>query len=131
MTRRTSQWALWLTSVIVVPVPFFLIESGWVPTARLLQLGGVCFALMITEGTQGAVPPVTALLLAQAGFYIVALWLVSTLLVRAVSKRAPRALAATTAVLVAGGLLAGATLEIYRTPFRSQSLSTTLLHAFE
>jgi uncharacterized protein affecting Mg2+/Co2+ transport len=39
MTIRTARWTLWLGMMVMLPVPFFLAETGLVPPARILMLG--------------------------------------------------------------------------------------------
>ena len=67
---------LWLVFVVVIPVPFFLVEVGMVPAVRLLMLALVHVAIIVAEGSQGAVAVAAALLLTQALAYLLALgWL--------------------------------------------------------
>ena len=35
---------LWLTFLLTVPVPFFMVDVGWVPVARLLLFSGFTMA---------------------------------------------------------------------------------------
>jgi len=54
--------------VLLLPLPFFLVETGVVPAARILMLGGVAVALVATEGAQGVAGLLTAVLLLQGAY---------------------------------------------------------------
>jgi hypothetical protein len=45
MSVRVARWISWGTFVLLVPLPFFLVETGLVPAARILMLGIVAAAL--------------------------------------------------------------------------------------
>lgn len=43
------KWSLWLTFLFTVPVPFFMVETGWVPVVRLLLFSGITTAAALVE----------------------------------------------------------------------------------
>jgi len=43
------KWSLWLTFLFTVPVPFFMVETGWVPVVRLFLFGGITSAAALFE----------------------------------------------------------------------------------
>jgi type IV secretory pathway TrbD component len=131
MSLRVARWILWGTFVMVVPLPFFLVETGVVPAARILMLGGVCLALVASEGALGVVGSLTAMLLVQAGVYMALLWWVAHRVSRLLARSSPRRVAAATTALVVISLLAASSFEIYHTPFRTRSLRADLLRVFE
>jgi len=131
MSVRVARWILWGTFVLLVPLPFFLIETGLVPAARILMLGVVSVALLATEGAQGVVGIVTAMLLVQASVYVALLWWVAHGVSRLLARAAPRRVAAVTTALVVVSLLVAASFEVYHTPFRTRSPRANLLQVFE
>ena len=128
--RRTSQ-LVWLAMALCVPVPFFLVETGLMPAAALLQMLGVVVLLIATEGNEGAVLLMAAILAAQALFALALFALVATAVARIADRIAgSRGLAVVlvlTAVLIVVALLT----PIYRTPFRAAGLHSNLVEAFE
>ena len=131
MSARTARWILWGTFVLVVPLPFFLVESGVVPAARILMLGAVVAALVVSEGAQGVAGELMAALLLQAGVYVALLWWVAHRVSRLLARASPRRVAAATTALVIVSLVVASSFEIYRTPFRTRSLPASLLQVFE
>ena len=117
--------------MLLVPLPFFLVETGVVPAARILMLGGIFVALVATEGAQGVAGVLTAVLLLQAGVYVALLWWVADRVSRVLARASPRRVAAVTTALVVVSLLVASSFEIYRTPFRTRSLRGNLLQVFE
>jgi glucan phosphoethanolaminetransferase (alkaline phosphatase superfamily) len=131
MSARAARWILWGTFVLLVPLPFFLVETGFVPAARILMLGAVVAALVATEGAQGVAGVLTAVLLLQAGVYVALLWWVADRVSRVLARTSPRRVAAATTALVVVSLLVASSFEIYRTPFRTRSLRANLSQVFE
>ena len=117
--------------MLLVPLPFFLVETGFVPAARILMLASVVVALFAAEGAQGTVGILAALLLAQASVYVAFLWWVADRVSRVLARASPRRVAAATAALVVVSLLVASSFEIYRTPFRTRSLRANLMRVFE
>ena len=128
---RVSRWLLWGTFLLTLPLPFFLVESGVVPAARILMLAGVVVGLIAVEGPQGVAGVVAAILVAQAAVYTALLWWVAHRASRLLARAWPRRLAVATATLVAAALLIAASFDIYHTPFRTRSLRADLLQVFE
>ena len=131
MTQRTSRWTLWIALLVLAPVPFFLVETGTVPVVRLLMLGGVALAVVLSEGAQGMVGIAAALLLAQAFLYLSCFWLVAHLLSGLLARGSARRTAARTLVVVALGVALASAFDLYETPFRTRSLHGNLLDLFE
>jgi type IV secretory pathway TrbD component len=126
-----ARWVLWGAFVLVVPLPFYLVETGAVPLARLAMLFGVVAAVIVVEGTAGIAIVAAVLLLVQATAYGLLLWWLARGVTRPLGRSPPRRVATVTAALVATSLLVAASFEIYHTPFRTRSLRTNLLHVFE
>jgi hypothetical protein len=131
MRPRIALWILWIAAALLVPLPFFLVETGTVPAARLLMLGSVGLQLIAVEGSQGAVGIATLLLLGQALLYLAVFRVVIAWVLRPLRHRSPKTVALATAVAVLVGIAAASTFEIYRTPFRTRSLHANILHVYE
>jgi hypothetical protein len=131
MSPRTALRLLWAAAVLMLPVPFFLAETGLVPPARIFMLAFITLAVILAEGAQGVAGLSAAFLFAQALGYGALLWLAALLASRVVALLGRRALA----VVTLGMLLGGATLatgwNLYRDPFRAHSLHVNLLHVYE
>lgn len=131
MAPRTARWILWITLVLTVPVPFWMVLTGSMPAARLLMLSGVGLAILLTEGTQGVVGTVTALLLGQALAALGIFWVVAALIARLLRTQSRARIAAVTLALVAVCAITASAFELYRTPFRADSPRANLAHVFD
>ncbi len=130
MQMRTMRWILWTAFALIVPVPFFLAQTGVVPTARLLMLGMVTLAIIAAEGSRGMVGTVAALLFGQAALYLILFWFAAHLLARVLDTLTARARGlAVIAVLVA--LCCAGAFRIYRDPFAAHALHSNIVHVFE
>lgn len=131
MTRRAARWVLWIALLALAPVPFFLVETGSVPVVRLLVLGVVMLAVVVTEGSQGMVGIAAALLLGQAFAYLCGFWLLAHLLSGLLAKGSARRTAVCTLLVVAVGVALVSSFDLYETPFRTRSLHGNLWDVFE
>lgn len=131
MTPRSARWLLWIALAFAVPVPFFLVETGAVPAVRLLFLAGVHVAVIASEGARGAAGIAAALLAIQGLVALAVLWGAAALGVAAIRRLAPRRIGLVTLLIVAAGLVLTASVDLYRTPFRTTSLRGSLLEIFE
>jgi hypothetical protein len=131
MTPRSARRLLWIALLFTAPVPFFLVETGAVPVVRLLLLAGVHVAVIATEGAQGAVGIAAALLAAQAILAAGVLWGMAAATAAALARLAPRRMGLLTLLLVAGVLGLAASVDLYRTPFRTASLRGGLFEIFD
>jgi hypothetical protein len=130
VSPRTARRLLWLSLVCLLPLPM-VVFGAWIPVTRYLLLAGVTAGLVVTEGA-GLVPLVfLALFLAHALVYAALAWLAARLLVAALARRLPRALAPLTLGLVAAGLALALLFPIYETPFAPVSPRANLLHVLE
>lgn len=131
MTIRTARWALWLGLMLMVPLPFFLAETGLVPPARILMLGCIALAVWIVEGSAGVVRMTTVLLFVQAAGYGGLLWIIATVAARPLRRWPPAAVRRVTVAALLGAAVITAWWPVYRDPFRAHGLFTTLLHVYE
>ncbi len=130
MSTRASRRMLWIAAALLVPLPVLFPGPGLVPAARFLMLGGASLAVMLFESSRGAVIPLAALLLLQGIAWLGALWLVAALAARLLARLPSHARLWVTLVIVAAGLVVGATTEIYHTPFAAEAARGNLLHVY-
>ena len=130
MSTRASRRMLWIAAALLVPLPVLFPGPGLVPAARFLMLGGASLAVMLFESSRGAVIPLAALLLLQGVAWLSALWLGAALAARLLARLPSHARLWVTLVLVAAGLVVGATTEIYHTPFAAEAARGNLLHVY-
>jgi len=132
MTPRAIRNLLWLGLVAMAPVPLMLgVASGFMPVARVLMFAGVCLAVMIVEGMQGAVDLLALILIAQALVYG-ALWFVVASVAGRVLALLPRRVAMAGVVLaLAAGVVLTSSISWYQTPFRGAGTQANLWELFE
>jgi hypothetical protein len=129
--RRRIRLVLWIAFAFTIPLPFFLVMTGAVPAVRLAFLVGIHLAVIAAEGTQGAVGLATAILLGQLLPYLGALWLLAHI-VSGWLARGSRRRALLLTFALAGSLVAvAASADLYRTPFRTESLRGSLWDVFD
>jgi hypothetical protein len=130
LPTRTIRRILWIASALLVPLPVLFPGPGLVPAARFLMLGGVSLAVMLFESARGAVAPLAALLLLQGIAWLGVLWLVAALAARLLGRLPAHARLPVTLTIVVAGLVVGATVEIYHTPFAAEVAHGNLLHVY-
>ena len=131
MSPRAARWILWISFVLMVPVPILLLGPGLVPAARLILLGGIALAVALFESSRGAVVMLAGILLAQGLLYMGLLWLAAYLASRGLGRLPAKSVTRITLAVVAAGLLVTLAFEVYRGPFRAQSYRANLLHVYE
>ncbi len=131
MTRRAARNWLWLGSMFVLPLPFFLMLTGVVPLVRLAMFGAIHLYLAVSEGFGGAIALVVGLLILQVIAYAGLLWLLAHLLAGVLVRFAPRRVAFLTAMLLGISVWMAMVFEPYRLPFRAESTRGNLLAIFE
>lgn len=131
MSIRAARWAWWLGLMLMLPLPFFLAETGLVPPARIFMLGIISLAVWIVEGSGGVVRITTALLLVQAIGCGGLLWIIATVAARMLRRLSPSAIRRATIAALLVGAIVTTVFPVYRDPFRAHALYTTLLHVYE
>ena len=97
----------------------------------LAQMLGVTLALMITEGSGGALPLAAGILGGQILIGIIVLALVSIGVLRLLDRTLGERAAIASYLLVVAIFVAALALPIYRTPFRASGIHSTLAEVFE
>ncbi len=131
MSPRAARWILWVSFVLMVPVPILLFGPGLVPAARLIMLGGIALAVALFESSRGAVGMLAGILLAQGLLYAGLLWLAAYMASRLLGRLSAKNVTRITLAVVAASLLVTLSFEVYRGPFRAQSYRANLLHIYE
>jgi hypothetical protein len=119
------RWRVWVTALLVCPVPYGGIEHGWVPPLWLAAMASLSGLVALLEGG-GTATRIALVFAVQAVLAAGALWAASAALVLGAARAlAPaRAQLATRALL---GLLVALTLcPVYRSPISHSTGWTTL-----
>lgn len=122
---------LWLVLVVALPVPLVVPVRGEVPAARILMLAAIALAEMVVETPRGAAPMLAAFLLVQALLAMAVLWLAARAAGALLRFLPPAARTAAALGIAALLVLAAATGEIYRDPYRASTLRTGLFGVYE
>jgi hypothetical protein len=122
-------WTLWVALILTLPVPYWAIEVGLVPTASLLALALVTLGASIFEG--GDVLPLLALVLtAQAVAWTGILFVAARGVTRRIGRRRSILTQRALATVLVCGLAAMALFDVYRAPFSTSGPRTNVLGAF-
>lgn len=131
MSRRALARILWLSLLVTVPIPFFLVEIGIEPVAAMVQKLGVTLVLIAADGGAGAITLTAWILGVQAFLVAVLLWLAARVVTYAIVRATGRRAGVVVFAIVAALLVVACTVPIYRTPFRTGGLYATLPQVFE
>lgn len=132
MTHRTTRNLLWLALLLMAPAPVLLgVASGFMPVARVLMLAGVCLAVIVVEGAQGAVDLLALMLFAQALVCGVLWFAVAAAVARLLVFLPRRVAVAGLALALTVGVIVTSSSSWYRTPFRAAGTQANLWELFE
>ena len=130
MKRRNARRMLWILTLLVLPVPFYLGEPELAPVSRLAFLSSLMGAVWLAEGGW-AVRTFALLGVALALLYTGALWLVAFWIARSLDGlRAPSTRVALLAAIALGLVLSSFT-ELYDTPLSSERPRSNVFQLFE
>ena len=104
--------------MLLLPVPFVVLVTGFAPVARLLLIGGLTASVWVVD-PDGLSGIIGGALLGQALVWGAVLYFATRFAAR---RRPPRAVAAAIAVLAVASLF-----PIYTTPFSSTGTSSNVL----
>jgi hypothetical protein len=129
MPPGAAKRILWVTLLFTLPVPFFMIEVGWVPPIRLILFALLTTAAAVSE--PGFDTGFVAGLLVPQAFLYTALcyWLAGAAAVR-LSRLVPAWLRLLAQLVLLGALVAGSLFPIFRTPFSHSAPRANLLGIF-
>jgi hypothetical protein len=131
MNRKGLTRLLWLALLFTAPVPFFLVEIGLQPVAAMLQMLGFTLVLIAADGGAGAIALTAWILAAQIALAALLLRLVAYALAHMLLRTFHGRASAAAIALVAVFVLVAFTVPIYRTPFRTGGIYSTLPQVFE
>lgn len=117
---------LWAVLLVTFPVPYWVMEGGWVPTFWLFEVSGFSLAVLLAEG--GSIAALlTGLFLLEGILATFALYGLSRFCSRLLHRRlAPTARTATLVFLVAL-LLATSLTRVYATPLLANGQPINIL----
>ena len=129
MSVKAARRVLWAALLLALPVPYWVLEGGRVPTVWLLEVAGYSLAALIAEGGS-IVALISGLFVAEAILAVFTLRVVAGLLASTIERRIAPGRRTLAVVLITGGLLAGALLPIYATPLVEGGRSVNLFGVF-
>ncbi len=129
MTVDTTRRILWIALLLVLPVPYWVMEGGWVPAIWLYQLAGFTVAVFATEGGS-IVGLITGLFVLEAVLATLGLYLVARLGARLLQRALPDAWRRRGAIASVAVLLCAALLRLYTTPLVEGGERVNLLQLF-
>ena len=130
MNPLILRWLIFAVLMFLAPVPYFLVEMGRVPPARLLQLTGYLLALIVAEGGQGAVVQAALLIGAQAFGYTVAVFVLADALARRLARMRPPVATAVTVGVISCAVVCSLLMRPYSTPFRIEASENGLIGVY-
>lgn len=111
MSLRATTWFLWLVLVLLLPLPYFMIDSGRIPAAQLFMYAALTAPLTFTD-PGFTTRFIAGLFLSQALMYGALLYVGS----QRVSQRVPAARRVLVVLGIAVLLGAFSLLNVYRAP---------------
>jgi len=124
-SARRMRWRVWITALLVFPVPYGGIEHGWVPTLWLAAMALLSGTVAAVEGGQTPLL-IGAVFGVQAAIASIVLWLVSAGLVAAAERLFGPSRARLAARSMLGILVALTLCNVYRSPISHAPGWTTL-----
>lgn len=130
MSSTVIRRLLWLAFVVALPVPYWIFESGRVPTLFLGELTAFVLAMLVSEGGM-VTSVVAALFITQTLLFLALTWVAARLVTRQIVRlRADGArTAATIATIVV--LLAVSLLPLYRSPLVAGGAPVNVVELFQ
>lgn len=130
MSTKLIRRLLWLALLVALPVPYWLFESGRVPTLWLGELTAFVLAMLLSEG--GMVTRIVAtLFVGQTLLFVGLTWLIARFASRWIGTLRSES-GRTTVVVAAIVLLLGvALLPIYRSPLVAGGDAVNVIRLFE
>lgn len=120
MELRKAQLGFWFLCLLLLPLPFISVQIGLVPVVRMLLLGSLGAAVWVVDADY--ISALVAAMLVQGLLWGVLLFFVT----RALSRRLSRTLVAA----VAAALLLASVFPIYRTPFSTTGVTSSIFEIF-
>ena len=128
---KSTRRALWIASLLLVPVPLWVFAEAFVPTARLLELGTVVLITIAVEGPAGVAPLVLALFFGHAAVYTALLWVCSWIFCATIDRIYRPALTPLCTILILGGIVWALSSPVYTTPFHPDLPRSTLWEVYQ
>lgn len=129
MSAKAARRVLWAALLLALPVPYWVLEGGRVPTIWLLEVAGYSLAALMAEGGS-IVALISGLFVAEAILAVFTLRVGAGLLASTIERRIAPERRTLAVALITGGLLAGALLPIYATPLVEGGRSVNLFGVF-
>jgi hypothetical protein len=127
--QRGLTLALWFTLLATMPLPYFMVEIGWMPALWLMSLAILVSASALFDGFAGTWL-IALLFIAQAATAVGLLYFIAALIQRALSRLGRAAIYFTTCALVIAAFWIASTAPIFWTDLVNVDPRTSLLNLF-
>jgi len=125
MSLRVTTWFLWLVLVTLLPLPYFMIETGRIPAAQLFMYAALTAPLTFSD-PGFTTRLIAGLFLSQALMYGALLYVGS----RRVSRRVPAARRALAVLAIAALLGVLSLFNVYRAPLSHGPGTTNIVGVY-
>lgn len=129
MTPTATCRILWAALLLTLPVPYWAMEGGWVPTFWLVELAGFTLAVLVTEGGS-IVSLITGLFVLEALLATLVLYALARFGAQLLLRSVPEAWQKSSVVLMVLLLLASSLFRVYTTPLVAGGGRVNLLQLF-
>lgn len=127
---NAMKWILWLTFLLTIPVPYFLVEIGWVPTVRLILLAGMTLAAAVAEPDLASIL-IAGLFLLHLVVFAAVTYVLATLAARRIVALDSASLRRTVLTVVVTTLLTASLFPIFTTPLSKEREQSNLLDVLD
>jgi len=129
VTLEATRRILWIALLVAVPVPYWVLEAGWVPTIWLFELAGFTIAVLVTEGGS-IVSLITGLFVVEALLATAGLYVLARLTAPVLYRVLPDAWRTGAVVAAVVALLGTSLFRVYATPLVAGGARVNLLQLF-
>lgn len=131
MPIKTTKWVLFAILVATIPVPFYLINVGWIPSARILLLAVHCLVFIAQEGLGGKGPVLVFMISTQAIVYLLVIYFFCSSIVQMTEKWPSRIRGSIVGIFGLSLLIIVSSFDVYRPLHLPNALETSFFHIYD
>lgn len=131
MPIKTAKWVLFAILVITLPVPFYLIDIGWIPTGRIVLLAIHCLLFLASEGLGGKGPMIVFIIATQAIVYLGVFYFFSASTTQMTQNWPSRIRGSIIGIVGLCLLILFATFDLYQPLHLPSGLRTSFFHIYD
>lgn len=131
MPIKTTKWVLFVILVLTIPVPFYLINIGWIPTGRILLLGIHTILFIAIEGLGGKGPVIAFIICSQALVYLLVIYFFCVSATQLTQRWPSRIRGSVVGILGLCLIIIFSSFDVYRPLHSPTALKTSFFHIYE